>query len=54
MEHAFTIEELGFDIRLRPAEAMESYEILLDTAGTFTITDSVNPTQQCNAIIVVE
>ena len=54
MEHAFTIEELGFDIRLRPGEATESYEILLDTAGTFTITDSVNPTQQCNAIIVVE
>ena len=53
-EHAFTIEELGFDIRVPPGESIESYELLLDRAGTFTITDSVNPTQQGTAIIVVE
>ena len=54
MEHAITIEELGFDIRLPPGEYIASYELLLDTAGSFTITDSVNPTQQGSAIIVVE
>ena len=54
MPHAFTIAGMGIDILLNPGDRQEPYELLLDQVGTFTVTDSVNPTQSGTVTIVVE